>query len=232
MPTLSIWNSTREGAWIMKPGQWGMKWKFTRNLSEPHTRYSKEDSSSFKGKRQSYWVPDSKIIHAQKNVPMINHFVWLITQSVLIRIMWLRVCYLHKQVMLPDYVRRSHQFDLSKTSKHWDIFLSHCKHTSTPNRHTMPKHTSTSRRDATPQHNAASTGKQRPQGTSVAFMNVDSNMSQIKDGNFGSPLSSLLDDKHNELESEDGEVNTKIPKLPGEAGCPYSGWYNLQDKLG
>ena len=28
--------------------------------------------------------------------------------------------------MLPDYVRRSHQSDLSKTSKHWDIFLSHC----------------------------------------------------------------------------------------------------------
>ena len=37
-------------------------------------------------------------------------------------------CYssLHKQVMLPDYVRRSHQSDLSKKSKHWDIFLSHC----------------------------------------------------------------------------------------------------------
>ena len=31
-------------------------------------------------------------------------------------------CYsfLHKQVMLPDYVRRSHQSDLTKTSKHWD----------------------------------------------------------------------------------------------------------------
>ena len=29
--------------------------------------------------------------------------------------------------MLPDYVRRSHQSDLSKTSKHWDIFLSHCR---------------------------------------------------------------------------------------------------------
>ena len=28
--------------------------------------------------------------------------------------------------MLADYVRRSHQSDLSKTSKHWDIFLSHC----------------------------------------------------------------------------------------------------------
>ena len=28
--------------------------------------------------------------------------------------------------MLPDYVRKSHQSDLSKTSKHWDIFLSHC----------------------------------------------------------------------------------------------------------
>ena len=38
------------------------------------------------------------------------------------------ICYsfLHKQAMLPDYVRRSHQSDLSKTSKHWDIFLSHC----------------------------------------------------------------------------------------------------------
>ena len=38
-------------------------------------------------------------------------------------------CYsfLHKQVMLPDYVRRSHQSDLSKTSKHWNIFLSHCR---------------------------------------------------------------------------------------------------------
>ena len=29
--------------------------------------------------------------------------------------------------MLPDYVRRSHKSDLSKTSKHWDTFLSHCK---------------------------------------------------------------------------------------------------------
>ena len=28
--------------------------------------------------------------------------------------------------MLPDYVRESHQSDSSKTSKHWDIFLSHC----------------------------------------------------------------------------------------------------------
>ena len=38
-------------------------------------------------------------------------------------------CYsfLHKQVILPDYVRRSHQSDLLKTSKHWNIFLSHCK---------------------------------------------------------------------------------------------------------
>ena len=36
------------------------------------------------------------------------------------------IVFLHKQVMLPDYIRRSHQSDLLKTSKHWDIFLSHC----------------------------------------------------------------------------------------------------------
>ena len=133
MPTLSIWNSTREGAGIMEPGQWGMKWKFTKNFPEPHTRYSKENSNSFKGKRQSYWVPDSKIIHAQKNVQ------WLIILfGSLLNQFWSKSCdsglvrkprcysFLHKQVMLPDYVRRSHQSDLSKTSKHWDIFLSHC----------------------------------------------------------------------------------------------------------
>ena len=38
-------------------------------------------------KRWSYQVLDSKIIHAQKNVPMIDHFVWLINKSVLIQIM-------------------------------------------------------------------------------------------------------------------------------------------------
>lgn len=54
------------------------------------------------------------------------------------------------------------------------------KCTSTPNRHTTPKHASTSRRHAMPQQNAASTGKQRPQGTSVVFMNVDSDTSQIE----------------------------------------------------
>ena len=83
-----------------------------------------------------------------------------------------------------------------------------------------------------PQQNAASTGKQRPRGTSVVFMNIDSDASQIKNGDFGSPLSSLSDDECNELESEDEEVNTKIPKPPGEAGHPHSGGYNLQDKLG
>ena len=53
------------------------------------------------------------------------------------------------------------------------------------------------------------------------------------DGDVGSPLTSLSDED-GELESEeDGEVNsTKIPKLPGEAGCPQSGGYNSQEKLG
>ena len=53
------------------------------------------------------------------------------------------------------------------------------------------------------------------------------------DGDLGSPLMSLSDED-NKLESEeDGEVNsTKIPKPPGEAGCPQSGGYNLQEKLG
>jgi hypothetical protein len=102
------------------------------------------------------------------------------------------------------------------------------KHPSTPKRYTTtPKRTSTSKRHAMPQHDAASTGKQRPQGTSVAFMDVDSDTSQIENGDFGSPLSSL-----SELESEHGALNQKIPKPPGEAGRPHSGEYNLQDKLG
>ena len=61
----------------------------------------------------------------------------------------------------------------------------------------------------------------------MAFMDVDSDTSQIKNGNFGSPLSSL-----SELESEHGELIQKIPKPPGEAGHPHSGGYNLQNKLG
>ena len=52
-------------------------------MSEPHGKYAKEDSSSYKDKRWSYQVLDSKIIDAQKNVPMIDHFVLLITESVL-----------------------------------------------------------------------------------------------------------------------------------------------------
>ena len=47
-----------------------------------------------------------------------------------------------------------------------------------------------------------------------------------------SPLTPLSDED-DELESEeDGEVSTKIPKPPGEAGRPQSGGYRLQEKLG
>ena len=55
-------------------------------MSEPHIKYAKEDSSSYKGKRWSYQVLDSKIIDAQKSVPIIDCFVLLITKSVLILI--------------------------------------------------------------------------------------------------------------------------------------------------
>ena len=61
-----------------------VEWNLTRSMSEPHRKYAKEDSSSYKGKRWSYQVLDSKIIDAQKNVPIIDHFVSLITESVLI----------------------------------------------------------------------------------------------------------------------------------------------------
>jgi hypothetical protein len=44
-------------------------------MSKPHRKYAKKDSSSYKGKKWSYQVLDRKIIHAQKNVPMIDHFV-------------------------------------------------------------------------------------------------------------------------------------------------------------
>ena len=71
----------------MGQGEQGVERNFTRNMSEPHRKYAKEDSSSYKGKRWSHQVLDSKIIDAQKNVPMIDHFVWLITKSVLILIM-------------------------------------------------------------------------------------------------------------------------------------------------
>ena len=36
---------------------------FHQNMSEPHKKYAKEDSSSYKGKRWSYQVLDSKIIN-------------------------------------------------------------------------------------------------------------------------------------------------------------------------
>ena len=67
---------------------------------------------------------------------MIDHFFF----GSLLNQFWSKLCdtglvrkprcysFLHKQFMLADYVRRSHQSDLSKTSKHWDIFLSHCKY--------------------------------------------------------------------------------------------------------
>ena len=55
-------------------------------MSGPHRKYAKEDSGSYEGKRWSYQVLDSKIIDVQKNVPMIDHFVSLITESALILI--------------------------------------------------------------------------------------------------------------------------------------------------
>ena len=121
MLTLSIWNSTREGAWIMEPGQWGMKWNFTRNLPELHTRYIKEDSSSFeaKGSHTEYQIVKLGMLKKMSQ--------WLIILfGLLLNQFWFKLCdsglvrkprcysFLHKQFMLPDYVRRSHQYDLSK----------------------------------------------------------------------------------------------------------------------
>jgi hypothetical protein len=51
-------------------------------------------------------------------------------------------------------------------------------------------------------------------------------------GDLGSPLTALSDEDGDPESEENGEVNTKIPKPPGEAGRPQSGGYNLQDKLG
>ena len=60
---------------------------------------------------------------------------------------------------------------------------------------------------------------------------MDMNLVAFENGDLESPLSSLSDED-NELESENGEVSRKIPKLPGEAGHLQSGGYNLQDELG
>lgn len=47
---------------------------------------------------------------------------------------------------------------------------------------------------------------------------------------LGSPLTSVSSE--NEVESEEGENSTRIPKPPGTVGRPQSGGYSLQDKLG
>ena len=52
------------------------------------------------------------------------------------------------------------------------------------------------------------------------------------DTQFESPLTPTPGES-DELESEeDREVSAKVRKPPGTVGCPQSGGYNLQDKLG
>ena len=71
-----------------------------------------------------------KIIEGQKTVPMIQHFILLITTSVLIQITWFQEC--PKVTMLNYIIKLLHNlFDLSQVSlsqmaKHWDSFLTNC----------------------------------------------------------------------------------------------------------
>ena len=100
---------------------------------------------------------------------------------------------------------------------------------SAPNRHSTPRRDATQEKQA-PESNMDVDFETRPKHAltidtrrSVTFKNHE---------DLGSPLSPLPNED-DELESEeDGRVDKKIPKPPGEAGRPQSGGYNLQSELG
>src|ERR1700692_3195664 len=102
-------------------------------MPKPNRKYAYADTSSYQGKRWSYKVLDSKIIEGQKTAPMSNHFVWPITQWVLIQshdpgFVLKPRCHssLYNHTRSSAYVGSSYHINLSKMSKHWGSFLSHC----------------------------------------------------------------------------------------------------------